>query len=66
MKKAKKEIDIAAIQKNIGFFYIPGETELERQKNMLDKYAGTAFQDQSMWIEESINEDVDPSFTLCV
>ncbi len=66
IKKTKKEIDIPAIQKIIGFFYIPGETELERQKNMLDKYAGTAFRDQKMWIEESISESVDPSFVLCV
>lgn len=66
MKKAKKEVDIESVQKTIGFFYIAGENELERQKNMLEKYAGTAFQDQKMWIEESITEGVDPSFTLCV
>ncbi len=66
LKKSKKEVDVAALQKIIGFFYIPGETEIERQKNMIDKYAGTAFRDQKMWIEESINESVDPSFVLCV
>lgn len=66
LRKAKKEVDIVAAQKTIGFFYIPGENELERQKNMLDKYAGTAFRDQKMWVEESITEGVDPSFVLCV
>jgi len=66
LKKIKKDINIPEIQKKIGFFYIPGETELERQKNMIDKYAGTAFRDQKMWIEESISESVDPSFVLCV
>ena len=66
LKKVKKEINIPALQKTIGFFYIPGENELERQKNMIDKYAGTAFRNQKMWIEESINESVDPSFVLCV
>lgn len=66
LKKIKKESDIPSIQKTIWFFYIPGETELERQKNMLEKYAGTAFRDQKMWIEESISESVDPSFVLCV
>ena len=66
MKKARKEVAIETVQKTIGFFYIPGVSELERQKNMLEKYAGTAFRDQKMWIEESITESVDPSFTLCV
>lgn len=66
LKNLKKDIDISTLQKTIWFFYIAGETELERQKNMIDKYAGTAFRDQKMWIEESIAESVDPSFVLCV
>lgn len=66
LKKSRKEVDIPALQKTIWFFYIPGEDELERQKNMIEKYAGTAFRDQKMWIEESISESVDPSFVLCV
>ncbi len=66
LKKTKKDIDINLIQKTIGFFYIPGNDEIERQKNMIEKYAGTAFRDQKMWIEESISESVDPSFVLCV
>ncbi len=66
LRKAKKELDIPTLQKTIGFFYIPGENELERQKNMIEKYAGTAFRDQKMWIEESMSESVDPSFVLCV
>jgi hypothetical protein len=66
MKKTKKDVDIPALQKTIGFFYIPGENEIERQKNMIQKYAGTAFSDHAMWIEESIAESVDPSFVLCV
>ena len=66
LKKVEKNIDIPTLQKTIGFFYIPGENEIERQKNMLDKYAGTAFRNQTMWIEESISESVDPSFVLCV
>lgn len=66
IKKKKQDIDIPSLQKTIGFFYIPWENEIERQKNMLDKYAGTAFRDQKMWIEESISESIDPSFVLCV
>ena len=66
IKKTQKNIDIPTIQKTIGFFYIPGNDEIERQKNMIEKYAGTAFRDQKIWIEESITEGVDPSFVLCV
>jgi hypothetical protein len=39
IKRVKKEVDVSALQKIIGFFYIPGENEIERQKNFIDKFA---------------------------
>jgi hypothetical protein len=47
-------------------FMIAGNTEMERQKYLLAKYASPDFQDWNMWIEESVNGNIDPSFTMCI
>ena len=66
MKQAKREVDIAALQKTIGFFYLSGESEPERQEKLLTTYASKDFQDRTLWVEESISESIDPTFVLCV
>ncbi len=65
-KKAKKNIDIPALQKIIGFFYLTGESEAERQDKLLQTYASTDFRERELWVEESIAESIDPTFVLCV
>jgi murein DD-endopeptidase MepM/ murein hydrolase activator NlpD len=65
-KKAKRSIDIEALQKKIGFFYLPGDSESERQEKLLSIYASNDFQDKTLWVEESIAESIDPTFVLCV
>jgi murein DD-endopeptidase MepM/ murein hydrolase activator NlpD len=65
-KKAKKNIDIPALQKIIGFFYLSGESEPERQNKLLQTYASSDFQEHALWVEESIAESIDPTFVLCV
>lgn len=47
-------------------FRIEGNTEVERQKSLLSKYAAPAFQDWAMWVEESIDGKVDPTFVMCI
>lgn len=66
MQKNKKSVDINALQKTIGFFYIPGESEAERQKKLLSTYASNDFQNRNIWVEESLPESVDPTFVMCV
>lgn len=65
-EKIEKNPDIASLQKTIGFFYMDGSTEAERQQKLLNTYASSDFQDRTLWIEESIAESVDPTFVLCV
>lgn len=65
-KKSKKNPDIVSLQKTIGFFYMDGSTEAERQQKLLNTYASSDFQDRTLWVEESIAESVDPTFVLCV
>lgn len=66
MKKAGKSIDLVALQKQIGFFYVEGNTEAERQKKFLTTYAASDFQDRNMWVNQSLPESVDPTFVMCV
>ncbi len=66
MRNAGKNPDVEALQKEMKFFYVEGANERERQENMLLKYASSAFQDKTMWIEASIGESIDPTFILCI
>jgi hypothetical protein len=36
-------------------FVLEGKNEIERQKYLLNKYAGSAFNDWQMWINESLD-----------
>ncbi|MDD4530224.1 MAG: peptidoglycan DD-metalloendopeptidase family protein [Candidatus Gracilibacteria bacterium] len=47
-------------------FFIEGNSEVERQKNFLAKYATSSFNDWNIWVEESVNAKIDPSFLMCV
>jgi hypothetical protein len=66
MKTDKKIPDIENLQSKIGFFYLSGENESERQSKLLEKYASSDFQNRNLWVEESIAESIDPTFVLCV
>ena len=66
LKKAKKNPDIESLQKTIGFFYLDGLEEWERQEKLLETYASGDFQNRDIWVEESIAESIDPTFVLCV
>ncbi|MCD5375104.1 peptidoglycan DD-metalloendopeptidase family protein [Candidatus Gracilibacteria bacterium] len=47
-------------------FRIEGENEVERQKYLLDTYAVGDFVDWDIWIEESVAENIDPTFLMCI
>lgn len=56
-----------ARQKNrSGIFRIEGDTEVQRQKYLLDLYAVGVFQDWNIWVEEAISANIDPTFLMCV
>jgi len=47
-------------------FSIEWETEIERQRNMLNRYATPAFRNWNIWVEEAFEWDIDPSFLMCI
>ncbi len=47
-------------------FRIEWNTEVERQKYLLNTYATSSFRNWDIWIEESLAGDIDPTFMMCV
>lgn len=47
-------------------FIIQGNTEIERQKYLLSKYAAPDFKDWQMWVDTALNANIDPSFMMCI
>jgi len=47
-------------------FSLNWETEAERQKDLLSRYASPDFQNWDVWVEESMDANIDPSFAMCI
>jgi murein DD-endopeptidase MepM/ murein hydrolase activator NlpD len=47
-------------------FKLVGNTEIDRQRYLLNKYAAPAFRDWNIWVEEAIDGGIDPSFVMCI
>jgi len=41
-------------------------TETDRQKYLINKYATSSFKNWDMWVEESIDWNIDPTFVMCI
>lgn len=65
-KKIGKSVDLEKIQKEIGFFYVAGENELDRQSTFLQTYASGYYNNVDIWREESLAENIDPSMIMCI
>ena len=48
------------------FFSLDWETEVERQKKLISKYAVWSFRNWHMWVEESLDWNIDPTFVMCI
>lgn len=62
IKYWNKKINMDKYQK----FYIAWESEIDRQKYLLNKYASNDFNNWNIWAEEAIAWQIDPSFLMCV
>lgn len=51
---------------NLVVFKLTWDTEIERQKDLLSKYATSDFNNWDMWVEESVDAKIDPSFMMCI
>jgi hypothetical protein len=54
------------LQNEIKMFTLDWESEVERQKDLLAKYAVWDFKNWNVWVEESIDWNLDPSFVMCI
>jgi len=51
---------------NSRVFKLEWSNEIERQKNLISKYAVWEFNNWQMWIDESLDWNIDPSFVMCI
>ena len=51
---------------NSRLFKLEWNTEIERQKYLINKYAYWSFNNWQMWIDESLDWNIDPSFVMCI
>lgn len=49
-----------------GVFCIEWDTEIDRQKFLLNTYAVWAFRNWDIWVDESIAQWIDPTFVMCI
>lgn len=47
-------------------FKLDGETEIDRQKSLLNNFAVWWFNNWDMWVEEAVTAKIDPSFLMCI
>jgi len=47
-------------------FRIEWETEIERQRYLLNTYAVGAFRNWDIWVDESVAQGIDPTFVMCI
>jgi murein DD-endopeptidase MepM/ murein hydrolase activator NlpD len=52
--------------KNSRVFKLEWNNEVERQKYLINNYATPAFKNWQMWVDESLDWNIDPSFVMCI
>lgn len=64
--KERKWFDYKTKKERTKLFKLKWITEVERQKSLISKYATTAFSDWDVWVEESLDWWIDPTFVMCL
>lgn len=64
--KEEKLYDFKYKTENSKTFKLDWDTETERQQSLIDKYAVWSFRDWQMWVDESLDWNIDPSFVMCI
>jgi hypothetical protein len=47
-------------------FSLKWDTEIERQKYLINKYATSSFRNWDIWVSESLDWNIDPTFVMCI
>ena len=58
--------DISEKLNNVKVFKLDWTTEIERQISLIEKYAIWEFSDYKIWIDESLDWNIDPTFVMCI
>lgn len=64
--KLAKWYDYKNLDSNSKVFNLEWESEIERQKSLINKYAVWDFRNWKMWIDESLDGNIDPTFVMCL
>ena len=64
--RVRKWYEYAKAKKSWRVFNLNGITEVDRQKDLIQRYTHPNFRDWNMWVEESLNWNIDPTFVMCV
>lgn len=64
--KEKKWYDYKNLEQNSRVFSLDWNSEIERQKSLINKYAVWDFRNWQMWVDESLDWNIDPSFVMCI
>jgi len=64
--RAKKWYEYQNRNENSKTFKLEWLTETDRQKYLLNKYATSSFNKWNVWIEESLDWNIDPTFVMCI
>jgi hypothetical protein len=64
--RVRKWYDYAKAKDSGRVFNLNWATEVERQKDLIERYTHPDFRNWEMWVEESLNWSIDPTFSMCV
>lgn len=54
------------LDENVKVFTLDWFSEIERQKDLLNKYAASDFVNWQMWVDEGLDWNIDPTFLMCI
>jgi len=64
--KNRRWYDFKKKTSNSRVFKLIWDTEIDRQKYLINTYAAPAFRNWQMWVDESLDWNIDPSFIMCI
>ncbi len=64
--KDRRWFEYKSKEEKIRLFKLDWKTEVERQQSLISKYAVPAFNNWDMWVEESLDWWIDPTFVMCL
>ena len=64
--KQRRWFDYTKTTWNSKIFKLEWDTEIDRQKYLISKYAAWSFNDWQAWVDEALVWNIDPSMVMCI